>query len=115
MAKIIAESGIINPQVRFKMLNGKGDKLSNHVGSVMDIIGYMILEKIDSEGEEQLILNVYTNDGRVIGTNSRTVCETFEAMVSSFGEPTEETPIKSVIVKSTPSAKGRNFLDFDFA
>lgn len=111
---ILSESGIKDPKIRFKMLNGKCDRLADCVGNVFDIIGYMLVES-DRDGDIVTILDLYTADGRAIGTNSATVRRTFEAMVESFGEPTEETPLTGIVVISKPSAKGRSFLDIDFA
>ncbi len=114
MINVIKESGIVSPVIRFKMLNGKCDRLSDSAGSVIDITGYMLLER-DKGGDIVTVLDILTDDGRVMGTNSATVRETFEAMCDSFGEPTEETPLRSVVITSKESAKGRTFLDFDFA
>ena len=114
MINIIAESGIIDSHIRFKMLNGKCENLKEQEGTVFDIIGYMETEQ-GYEDDIRKILSIYTNDGRVFGTNSATVIRTFEAMVESFGEPTEENPIKGVGVYAKTSAKGRTFLDLDFA
>lgn len=111
---IISESGIVDSKIRFKMLNGKCDRLADCVGNVFDIVGYMIVEN-ERDGETVTILDILTSDGRAIGTNSATVRRTFEAMLESFGNPTEETPFTGIVVTSKPSAKGRSFLDIDFA
>ena len=110
---IISESGITDAKIRFKMLNGKCDRLADCVGNVFDIIGYMLVES-ERDGETATILDIYTADGRAIGTNSATVRRTFEAMVEAFGAPTEESPLTGIVVTSKPSAKGRAFLDIDF-
>lgn len=112
---ILEKSGDFDSKTLFRMMNGKCEKLRECVGDTVDIVGYAIIEQKNTDGEETEILYLAFNDGRIAATSSPTVRRTFEAMVTAFGAPTDETPLVNVVIVEAESKKGRNFLDIDFA
>jgi hypothetical protein len=107
--EIISKSGNFDEIDMFRMLNGKCDKLKTHIGAVMDCIGY-VLVKTDDEKE---ILYIAADNGLIVATNSPTVKRTFSAMLLTFGAPSVEKPIIGIVVTSSMSSHGREFLDLD--
>lgn len=112
---IISKSGIEDSKTMFKILNGKCERLRDAVGTVFDITGYIASIQYNEDGDEVRILSICTDTGRIYGTNSPTVIRTFDAMLESFPAPTPENPLTGVTVISRESAKGRNYIDIDFA
>lgn len=107
--EIISKSGNFDEIDMFRMMNGKCDKLKDHIGAIMDCIGYVLVQTDD----EKEILYIAADNGLVVATNSPTVKRTFSAMLLSFGAPSAEKPIKGIKVTSSMSAHGREFLDLD--
>ena len=95
---IISQSGTIDSKTLFRMMNGKCDKLRECAGDTVDIVGHAVIDQPNSDGDLKTILYLIFNDGRICATNSATVYRTFLAMVIAFGEPTEENPLKDVVI-----------------
>lgn len=112
---VLSLSGNIDSKTLFRMMNGKCDKLRECAGDTVDIVGHAVINQPNSDGDMKTILYLLFSDGRICATNSATVHRTFTAMVVAFGDPTEETPLKDVVIVESKSKNGRTFLDLDFA
>lgn len=108
--EVISKSGTFDKVDEFRMMNGKCDKMKDNVGCVIDCVGYMLAKTDDGERE---ILYVIADNGLILASNSDTVKRTFKLMCDTFGNPTQENPIRGITVTSATSSHGREFLDLD--
>ena len=94
----------------FKMTQGGADKLSNHVGEVIDIVDAIVYEDVNTRNEDVTILVIRTEDGDIMASSSGTVRRKFGAMCASFNDT---FPIERVRVISGTSKAGREYCDIE--
>ena len=94
----------------FKMTQGGADKMSNHVGEVIDIVDAIVYEDVNTKGEDVTILVVRTADGDLMASSSGTVRRKFGAMCASFDDT---FPIEGVKIISGTSRAGREYCDIE--
>lgn len=112
--KIVRKSGDFSPVQMFKMLNRKCMKMSKNVGIKFDCTGYVDVDKDENDSTDtKPTLFVKSSTGEIYSSTSNSVRNTFDAMIISFGEPTEEKPIKNIMIIETESKNGRNYLGLD--
>lgn len=104
---IIAKRGV-EGKVLYNMLSGRNDGLKDCVGQVLSITGYVITRDDEADVKKLVVL---TDDGRMLGTSSRTAIKDWEVMV----EVMETLPITGVEVKSYQGNSGRSYLKLEFA
>lgn len=94
----------------FKMTQGGADKMSDHVGEVIDIADAIVYEDVNTKGEDVTILVVRTSDGDLMASSSGTVRRKFSAMCASFNDI---FPIEEVKIVSGTSKSGRAYCDIE--
>ena len=107
---IVKEFGINgDKRVRYNLIEAKGGRLSDMVGQRIGVKAYVLIEEPDREtGEMRKTLNVLTEDGEVVGTNSRSFIEGFEKFLVCM-ESDECTEFE---VCNARSRAGRTYLTF---
>ena len=114
--KILRKSGEFTDVQMFKMLNRKSPKMSKYVGTVFNCTGFLDVEKDENDAEDfQSSLFLKSETGEIYATTSNSVRNTFDAMLISFGEPTDEKPIKNIVILDVESKNGRHYLGLDIA
>lgn len=107
---ILKEFGINgDKRIRYNLVEAKGGKLSDMVGQRIQVKAYVLIEDIDREtGEARKGLNVLTEDGEVVGTNSQSFIAGFER----FLECMESDECTEFEVCNARSRAGRTYLTF---
>ena len=82
----------------FNMTQGAVDKVSDHVGEVLELEGWLLYEDVNSDGEVQTVLALKEKNGLVSATISKTFIEQFIKMADFMGE--EEYNVQVVGGKS---------------
>lgn len=108
--EILNKSGNFDAKEIFKVLNGSCETLKQNAGSKFDVCGYMLVEKENADGEPTRVLFIKATTGVIFSGSSATARGDFEAMVAAFGEPTDENPIRDVVIVEKPTNKGRTCL-----
>lgn len=67
-------------------------KMSDIEGQAIQPVEFCVYEDTNSEGEEQTLLSVLTDEGLVYATNSETFRREFLDMMQTFKEAEEDTP-----------------------
>ena len=107
---IVREFGVNgDKRVRYNLIEAKGGRLSDMVGQRIPVKAYVLIEDEDKEtGERRKSLNVLTEDGEIVGTNSRSFIEGFERFLTCM-ESDECTEFEVCHAKSRA---GRTYLTF---
>lgn len=100
----------MNAREIFKMTQGGADKLSNHVGEVIDIVDAIVYEDVNTRNEDVTILVIKTADGDIMASSSGTVRRKFGAMCASFND---NFPIEGVKIVNGESKAGRTYCDIE--
>lgn len=80
-------------------------KMRDIVDAELTIVNYCIYTDNDSDGKEQTLLSVMTDDGDVYATNSGTFIRSFKKIVEMLGTP------KRIKIVSGTSKAGRAYID----
>ena len=102
----------MNAREIFKMTQGGADKLSNHVGEVINISDAIVYDDVNTRGEDVTILVIKTSDGDILASSSGTVRRKFNAMCASFNDT---FPINDVKIVNGLSKAGRTYCDIELA
>lgn len=94
-------------------------KLNEHVGEVIDVIGYYVVEhEVDTANEEtgevitrkKHALVLFDENHKSYATGSNACFMSFSNIVSIKGIPTPEHPLRVQIIETPAKEKGHNYL-----
>lgn len=91
-------------------MSPKTQKMSDAVGSTVEIEAWALYEDEDREGEIREILAIRSPEGEILATNSQTFKDDFFRMVDLFGPG-----VSSVEIISGKSKAGRDFITCAYA
>jgi hypothetical protein len=80
--------------------------LKSVAGQVLTIVGIWVAERVDLNGEIQVVANLKTDDGSIYGTISETVIRS----VTALPEMLEAEGQIAVKVEERPGKQGRSYL-----
>lgn len=92
--KIIKSKGDFTKAEIFNMTQGTVAKVSDHVGEVLELAGWVLYEDEDKDGKAQSVLALKELNGMVSATISRPFIEQFFKMLEFMGD--EEFNIKVI-------------------
>lgn len=106
MINIIQKSRDFDKRETYKMTLAQDiEKVSDNVGEVVDVSGYLIFEDVKEDGETVKVCTVLDKDGRVFATNSETFIRNLQDIAGIF-----EGEEFSVKFASGVSKNGRSFM-----
>ena len=79
--------------------------LKSVIGHQLNIVAIWVCERVDLEGNAQVVANIKTDDGTIYGTISDTVIRS----VTALPEMLKSGPV-AVNVESRPGTKGRDYI-----
>ena len=104
--KTIKSKGEFTKGEIFNLTQGSDiDKVSDHVGEILNIKGWILYEDENIKGEIQTVLVFMEHDGTIMATISKTFIEQFEKMSEFMGDD----DYKVQIVGGT-SKNGREYI-----
>ena len=109
--EIIRQNGEFTKGEIFNMTQGTTlSKVSEHVGEILELAGWVLYEDTDKDGNLQRVLAIKEKNGNLSGTISKTFIDQFIKMVEFMGN--EEYNVK--VVGST-SKNGREYITCETA
>ena len=83
-------------------------KLSDQVGQVLGLTGYILHEELDQAGEIVEVLNIRDEDDKVYATNSKVFIREFKQVLEIVGD--DASQIKHIEVLQGRTNGGRNYI-----
>lgn len=106
---ILNKSGELTSKQMYDMVMGQGiQKMKDAVGQVIEVQAWVHYEDVNQDGVIQELLSIYTEDGEVFATNSKTFRTDFLQMVEFFNSFGEQ--VKAINVISGTSKGNREFI-----
>lgn len=94
----------MNPEIR---------RMRDAEGTIVPVLNWMIYLDTDSNGNEQTLLSILSEDNVAYATNSKTFIESFSALLDMFTESGEEISVIKVI--GGQSKAGRHYITCAYA
>ena len=105
---ILMEKGITSDVQRYNMTLGSSvQKVSDHVGEVIDVQAWAIFEDQKADGTTARVVSILTTDGDVLASSGYSE-RSFEDILSCF-----KTSLPRLAIKARKSRGGRSFCFFE--
>ena len=107
--EILREYGINgDKRLRYNMLEGHGENLADRIGQRFGVKAYILVQDVNGDGEPIKNLKIMDEDGKVVGTSSKSFIEGFERFLVCM----ESDACEELEVSASKSRNGRNYLTF---
>lgn len=112
-----ASDNVINDKrFQYKMTKSPNvQKLKDAVGQIINVKAFCFYDDSKEDENEKIILTILADDGTVYGTNSKTAMSNFDDITEFFAEEIMSDKGMPVIVESSVSKNGREFIMLYYA
>lgn len=90
-------------------------KLKDAVSNIINVKAFCFYDDSKEDENEKMILTLLSDDGTVYGTNSKTAMSNFDDLLEFFADEVMSEKGMPVIVESSVSKNGREFITLNYA